>query len=178
MDDIKARKLRNLIVSAEKSVISAKKLLKELMDEEGIEISNAPISTKWLKVSDDVVEWKFIEWVFTWEEMLWADGIKYPVPGNYASKSKLVQGDKLKLIITESGQMKFKQIEQIERETKVWLLTKDGTKYQAVVDWEVYNLITASVTHYKSNIWDVVTVIVPKWKEATFAAVEAIVPAE
>lgn len=177
MDWKKARKIRNLIISAEKSVISAKKLLKELMDEEGVEISNAPISTDWMTISE---EWedKMIEGVFTWEDMLWADWVKYPIPWNYASKSKLVQWDKMKVIIDTAGKLKYKQIEQIDRETKVGLLTKDWSKYQAVVEWETYNLITAAVTHYKANIGDVITVIVPKWKEATFAAVETIVPAE
>ena len=177
MDWKKARKIRNLIVSAEKSIISAKKLMKEIMDEEGVELTNAPLSTEWLFSSD---QWdsKFVEGVFTWEDMLWSDWVKYPIPGNYASKSKLVQWDKMKVIIEPSGQLKYKQISQIERETKVWLLTKDWTKYQAVVDWETYNLITASVTHYKANIWDTVTILVPKWKEATFAAVETIVPSE
>lgn len=177
MDGKKARKIRGLIISAEKSVISAKKLLKEMMEDEGVEITNAPISTEWLSMWG---EWedKYIEWVFTWEDMLGADGIKYPVPWNYASKSKLVQWDKMKVIIDSHWKMKYKQTAQIDRETKVWLLTKDWTKYQAVVEWETYNLITAAVTHYKANIWDTITVIVPKWKEATFAAVETIVPAE
>jgi hypothetical protein len=57
--------------------------------------------------------------------MLGVDGHKYPVPVNYASKSKLVQGDKMKLTIDGSGRMLYKQIQQIERDIKVGLLTKD-----------------------------------------------------
>ena len=40
---------------------------------------------------------------------------RYPIPANYASKSKLVQGDRLKLIILESGTFIFKQIELVLR---------------------------------------------------------------
>jgi hypothetical protein len=57
--------------------------------------------------------------------MLGVDGHKYPVPVNYASKSKLVQGDKMKLTIDGSGRMLYKQIQQIERDIKVGLLTRD-----------------------------------------------------
>lgn len=81
--------------------------------------------------------------------MLGADENKYPVPVNYASKSKLVQGDKLKLTIEASGKMLYKQIFPIERETKVGLLTKDKGKYQVVADGVAYNVLTAAVTHFK-----------------------------
>jgi hypothetical protein len=57
--------------------------------------------------------------------MLGVDDNKYPIPVNYSSKSKLVQGDKMKLTIERSGKMLYKQILPIERETKVGLLTKD-----------------------------------------------------
>lgn len=119
-----------------------------------------------------------MEGVFTGEEMLGVDGHKYPVPVNYASKSKLVQGDKMKLTIDYSGRMLYKQIFLIERETKFGLLTKDKGRFQVLVDGNIYNVLTAAVTHFKAEVGDSITVLVPKGKEATFAAIEAVIPKE
>ncbi|MBA4320115.1 MAG: hypothetical protein C0412_17080, partial [Flavobacterium sp.] len=46
---------------------------------------------------------KVIEGVFDGENMIGPDGKQYSVPSNYASKSKLVEGDILKLTITSRG---------------------------------------------------------------------------
>ncbi len=165
----------DFIESAEKSVRNAKKLLRWLMEENGIDLNKEiDLDTKWLN-SYNSSDSKIIEWVFTGSEMLGVDNVKYPVPVNYASKSKLVQWDKLKLTIEKNGKMIYKQIEQIERETKVGLVIKDKDKYQVVVGSETYNLLTAAVTHFKVSIWDKITVIVPANKKATFAAIEAVI---
>src|SRR3989338_7659848 len=50
------------------------------------------------------------EGTFTGEKMQGDDGKEYTVPANYASKSKLVHGDRLKLTITKSGSFIYKQI--------------------------------------------------------------------
>ena len=44
-----------------------------------------------------------MEGVFDGQNMMGPDGKKYPVPANYASKSKLVEGDVLKLTISDDG---------------------------------------------------------------------------
>lgn len=168
----------DFIVSAEKSIKNAKKLLKDVMDENNITLdSEINIDIKWLNSynSDDS---KIIEWVFTWHEMFWSDGNKYPVPVNYSSKSKLVQWDKLKLTIEPNGKMLYKQILPIEREIKTGLVVKEKEKYQVISEWQTYDLLTAAVTHFKVNIWDKISILVPAWKQATFAAIEAIIPKE
>ena len=168
--------IRDFIVNAEKSIKSAKKLLKDVLDENNINLEiEADLDTKWLNSykSDDS---KIVEWVFTWEEMLGADKNSYPVPANYSSKSKLVQWDKLKLTIMPNGKMLYKQIAPIERTFITWLVTKEKDKFQVVAEGNTYDLLTAAVTHFKANIWDSVTVIIPTWKQATFAAIEAVVP--
>lgn len=165
----------DFIVTAEKSIKNAKKLLKDLTISNNINLnSEIDLSTKWLETySND--SWKIIEWVFTWTEMLWSDWLKYPIPANYASKSKMVQWDKLKLTIDSFWKMLYKQIAPIEREIKTWLVVKEKEKYQVVSDWVTYDLLTAAVTHFKVNIWDKISIIVPAWKPATFAAIEAII---
>jgi len=170
--------IRDFIESAEKSVKNAKKLLKEILEEENIDLSSeVSLDTGGLNKYDSG-ESKVIEWVFTGEEMLGADDNKYPIPVNYASKSKLVQGDKMKLTIDGSGKMMYKQILPIERDTKVGLLTKDKGKYQVVADGVTYNVLTAAVTHFKADIGDSITILTPMWKQATFAAIETVIPKE
>ncbi len=168
--------IRDFIINAEKSIKSAKKLLKDVLDENNINLEiKVDLDTKGLNSynSDDS---KIVEWVFTWEEMLGSDKNSYPVPANYSSKSKLVQGDKLKLTIMPNGKMLYKQIAPIERTFITWLVTKEKDKFQVVAEGNTYDLLTAAVTHFKANIWDSVTVIIPTWKQATFAAIEAVVP--
>ncbi len=170
--------IRDFIESAEKSIKNAKKLLKDVMDENNLNLdSEIDLNTKWLNsyLSDDS---KIIEGLFTWVDMLWSDWNKYPIPVNYASKSKLVQWDKMKLTIEPSGKMLYKQIAPIPREMKTGLVVKEKDKYQVVAEGQTYDLLTAAVTHFKANIWDKVTIIIPEWKQATFAAIEALIPSE
>jgi len=168
--------IRDFIMTAEKSIKNANKLLKSVLEQEGISL-NSPVSLDASDMnsymSDDS---KIIEGVFTWEEMLGSDGNKYPVPVNYASKSKLVQGDKLKLTIAPNGKMLYKQIAPIERETKAGLLIKEKEKFQVIADGQTYDLLTAAVTHFKAEVWDNISVIIPAGKAATFAAIDMVLP--
>lgn len=170
--------IRDFIDTAEKSLKNAKKLLKEILEEEHIDFSaELELDTKGLSKYDSGDN-KIIEGVFTGEDMLWADKNHYPVPVNYASKSKLVQGDRMKLTIDGSGKMMYKQIKQIERESKIWLLTQNNGKYQIISDGVSYDVLTAAVTHFKADIGDTVTILIPAGKEATFGAIEAVMPKE
>lgn len=110
--------------------------------------------------------------------MLGSDGNTYPVPQNYASKSHLVQGSKLKAIIGGDGKIVYKIIEEMPYETKIGLIAANRDKFQVVSDGKAYNLLMASVTYLKAQIGDTVTLRVPKGKEATYAALEAIIPKE
>jgi hypothetical protein len=84
----------------------------------------------------------------------------------------------MKLTIDGSGKMLYKQIKQIEREIKVWLLTQDKGRYQVISDGVSYDVLTAAVTHFKADIGDTVSVLIPAGKEATFWAIEAVMPKE
>ena len=175
MEQKKILAIKDFIESAEKSIRNAKKLLWEILKEENIPLGDIILDTSWLTDyrSDDN---KIIEWVFTGEDMLGSDGHKYPVASNYASKSKLVQWDRLKLTIDGSGKMLYKQILPISRETKVWLLVQENGKYQVLSEGKTYHVLTAAVTHFKGQIGDNLTIILPLGKDATFAAIEAVIP--
>lgn len=170
--------IRDFIETAEKSLKNARKLLGEIIEEEHLNLdATLDLDMKWLNKYESGSE-KIIEWVFTGEDMMGADKNHYPVPVNYASKSKLVQWDRMKLTINSSGKMLYKQIRQIERENKTGLLTQDKWKYQVVADGVAYDVLTAAVTHFKVEIGDSVTILVPAGKDATFWAIEAVMPKE
>ena len=84
------KRLRSLISEAETNLAAAKELLNSVLGD------GAVISVP----SDSIVstpEGKIIEGIFDGQIMIGPDGKNYPVPANYASKSKLVEGDIMKL---------------------------------------------------------------------------------
>ncbi|MFA4833525.1 MAG: hypothetical protein WC619_01595 [Patescibacteria group bacterium] len=119
---------------------------------------------------------KIIEGVFDGENMIGPDGKQYSVPANYASKSKLVEGDILKLTITNSGTFIYKQIGPIERTRVLGELKKDNDGDFFVesegVKWRV---LPASVTYFKGNPGDETVILIPKTGESKWAAVENII---
>jgi hypothetical protein len=94
--------------------------------------------------------------------MLGTDGNSYPVPQNYASKSLLVQGSKLKAIIEPSGRIKYKIISEIPFATQVGIITKNGEKYQIVTESRSYNVLVAAITFHKCEVGDTVTIRIPE----------------
>ncbi len=120
---------------------------------------------------------KYIEGVFTGEEMIGPDGKRYSVPSNYASKSKLVEGDILKLIIDPDGTFIYKQIGPVERERLVGTLVENEVsgQFYALVDGKRWKLLRASVTYFKGKAGDEVVILVPKNMKSSWAAVENII---
>lgn len=128
------------------------------------------------KDKEDSGETRVIEGVFDGENMIGPDGKQYSVPANYASKSKLIEGDILKLTITGNGTFIYKQICPIERSRLVGVLEKtvEGEFY-ASVDGKRWRVLTASVTYFKGDSGDEIVILVPKSGESKWAAVENIV---
>ena len=100
---------------------------------------------------------------------------KFPIPPNYASKSKLVEGDKLKLKIEEDGTFTYKQIEPVERKNLIGTLEQDGEGYKVKVKDETYKVITASITYFGAKNGDKISIVVPEGKKSKWAAVEGVV---
>lgn len=122
-------------------------------------------------------EARVIEGVFDGQGMIGPDGKHYTVPANYASKSKLVEGDMLKLTIQPDGSFVFKQIGPVERERLVGVLAFDdqNNQFYGVVNGQSYLLLTASVTYFKGEVGDEVILLVPQGAKSKWAAVENIV---
>ncbi len=126
------------------------------------------------------VEDEAIEGIFDGERMLDAQGKSYQVLPNYASKSKLVEGDPLKLYITKDGKYLYKQLGPIERKTMAGTLRMEGN--HCVVDTDegtTYNILTACVTYYMSlyglKAGDRVMVMVPSEKPAKWAVIDNLI---
>lgn len=159
------KRLRSLIQEAETSLAAAKELLASLVGDD-------PVIAD--KVKDESLG-KVIEGVFDGQNMVGSDGKTYPVPANYASKSKLVQGDILKLTIAQDGAFMYKQIGPIPRKQVVGgLVQKDG-HYYVEVGKKQYRVLLASVTYFKAKPSDQVSVNIPEDDsvDAEWAALEA-----
>jgi len=167
--------IAQMIESAEKNIQSAKQLLREMMGGKIEGNSELLKKAQILNVSDGG---KVIEGVFDGQNMVGPDGKQYPVPANYASKSKLVEGDVLKLTIAEDGSFIYKQIGPVERRKVLGILSHDEKgDYRVVAEGKPYKVLLASLTYFKSEPGDQVTIVVPKDKDATWGAVENVLKA-
>jgi hypothetical protein len=127
-------------------------------------------------VDDDEGGGRIVEGVFNGENMIGPDGHEYTVPANYASKSKLVEGDMLKLTITGNGIFRYKQTKPVDRERIIGRLEKDQNgNYFVSVDTKKYRVITASITYYKGLSGDKVVILVPTAGDSAWAAVENVI---
>lgn len=121
---------------------------------------------------------KVIEGVFDGQNMVGPDGKVYTVPANYASKSKLVEGDIMKLTITQDGSFIYKQIGPVERTRQMGTLVRDEETgvYSAVTkNGRSFRLLTASVTYYKGEPGDTVVLLLPEEMDSRWAAIDNIV---
>jgi hypothetical protein len=162
--DKQIKRLRALIQEAETNLGAANELLISLV---GDDAKIAPVSR------DDNLG-KVVEGVFDGQNMVGSDGKMYPVPANYASKSKLVQGDILKLTIADDGTFLYKQIGPIPRKQVVGQLKLENGHYFVDVNGKDFRVLLASVTYFKAKPGDQVSVNLPEDDSATeWAALEA-----
>jgi hypothetical protein len=153
-----------LIQEAETNLAAATELIVSLVGED----------PKIAASSKEEVLGKVIEGVFDGQNMVGSDSKTYPVPANYASKSKLVQGDILKLTIADDGAFLYKQIGPVPRKQVVGALKLENGHYFVSVGDKDYRVLLASVTYFKAKPGDQVSVNVPESDtNAEWAALEA-----
>ncbi len=163
----KVQALREMVQSAEKTIQSAKAMLLQL---EGKKKSGRP------RKIDTNSEGTVIEGPFDGQVMIGTDGKQYPVPANYASKSKLVEGDMLKLTITNDGMFLYKQIGPVERRNALGIMTQDENgNYYVITNGKPYRVLLASVTYFKALPGDEVAVVLPRDIESNWAAIENVI---
>lgn len=158
------KRLRSLIQEAETNLAAANELLLGLV---GDDAKVAPVARE-----ENLG--KVIEGVFDGQNMVGSDGKIYPVPANYASKSKLVQGDILKLTIADDGTFLYKQIGPIPRKQVVGTLQLENGHYFVEVGGRSFRVLLASVTYFKAKPGDQVSANIPEDDTAAeWAALEA-----
>lgn len=160
----KIQSLREMINSAEKTIQSAKAMLLQLEGKKKLGRKR--------KVEGDI-EGTVVQGMFDGQIMIGNDGKQYPVPANYASKSKLVEGDLLKLTITPDGSFIYKQIGPAERRHAIGIASQDERgNYYIIADGKPYRILLASVTYFRVEPGDEVAITIPRDIESSWAAVD------
>lgn len=162
----KIQALRDMINTAEKTIQGAKSMLLQL---EG----KKKLGRKRKSFSRESEEGQIIEGTFDGQIMLGTDGKQYPVPANYASKSKLVEGDVLKLTITEDGSFIYKQIGPADRKRMIGVVHQDAEgNFFIMADGRPYRVLLASITYFRVEPGDEVTLVVPREVDSEWGAIE------
>ncbi|RJQ34989.1 hypothetical protein C4566_01385 [Candidatus Parcubacteria bacterium] len=173
----KIEELESLVYTLELELKKTKLVLAELAGKKSNEAVDFSLRAAGLNSESQAESGTIIEGVFDGQLMVGPDGKKYSVPANYASKSKLVEGDILKLTIARDGTFIFKQISPVERKRIVGYLVKDKEQDEFVVlaEEKVYKVLMASITYFKGEEGDEVVILAPKDSDSNWAAVENII---
>lgn len=161
----KIQSLREMIYTAEKTLQGAKAMLLQLEGKKKVGRKK--------KMPEEKKDGTIIEGTFDGQIMIGTDGKQYPVPANYASKSKLVEGDMLKLTITEDGSFIYKQIGPIERKRLIGLVNQDEDgNYFITAEGKPFRVLLASITYFKVKPGDEVTLVIPRDIDSDWGAIE------
>lgn len=164
----KIQALREMIYNAEKTLQGAKAMLLQLEGKKKV--------GRRKKVEEGGEDGRVIEGTFDGQIMIGTDGKQYPVPANYASKSKLVEGDMLKLTITPDGSFVYKQIGPVERKRLLGIVNQDADgNYFIAAEGRAYRVLLASVTYFKVEPGDEVTLVVPRDIESDWGSIENVI---
>ncbi|EKE21909.1 MAG: 50S ribosomal protein L7/L12 [uncultured bacterium] len=155
--------LRKTISSAEETIQSAKAMLLQLEGKNKISRNK--------KIAEDD-KGNVVYGTFDGQIMVGDDGKQYPVPANYASKSKLIEGDMLKLSI-DNGSFMYKQVGPIERKNLIGVAGQDeGGNYFVISEGVPYKILLASITYFKIEPGDEVVITIPAENSSIWAAIE------
>lgn len=169
----KIKLLQQLVDGAEASIKAARQIISELSGSSGGDRLGQ--MAKNFNVSSGG---RVVEGVFDGEHMIGPDQKKFPIPANYASKSKLIQGDILKLTINNDGSFVFKQIKPVRRKKIVGTLTYANGDYRVLAEGRAYKVLFASITFHKVQPGDSVVIAVPEDNTGQWGAIENIVHPE
>ena len=166
-----------MISRAQKQIETATKMLAKVQQGENVDISSLSSAPRMQSRSASGEEGEVVEGVFDGVQMHGNDGKMYSVPPNYASKSKLCEGDILKLTILNDGSFLYKQIGPVERKRMRGALMQDEDtgEYAVMTGGNSYKVLSASITYFKGEVGDEVVILVPSDKLSHWAAVENII---
>lgn len=169
--------IKEMLEAAESSVRSAKQML--------IEITGDTPNKNYEKMAKELEdhetdegEGDVVEGVFNGQIMITKKGKEYPIPANYASKSKLIPGDILKLTVKPDGSFLYKQIGPVERKRVIGTLAYEDGQYMVIANGKAYKVLLASVTYFKGEVGDKITLIIPELEDSEWGAIENVLPSE
>ncbi|MFA7314481.1 MAG: hypothetical protein WC025_00935 [Candidatus Magasanikbacteria bacterium] len=144
--------------------------------------NNEPVLVEKTKIINEITakdteKQNILEGVFDGEKMVDSEGKEYVVPPNYASKSKLVEGDIMKLTVTNGGKFIYKQIGPITRKRIIGILEFDEDRqlWNVLYKGNKYKVLTASVTFYRGKPYDEAVVLIPQDSESSWCAMENVI---
>src|SRR3989339_713685 len=115
MSDDQLLQIQELLESASSSLKTANAMLRSITGISDTDHERHMSRAGTMGSAAGPVSGKVVEGIFDGQNMVDSQGNTYPVPANYASKSKLVEGDGMKLTITDEGKFIYKQIAPAKR---------------------------------------------------------------
>ncbi len=113
--------------------------------------------------------------IFNGVQMVSDDGKNHEVPANYAAKSKLVYGDKLKMV-SEDGKNIFKHITKVPRQRVEGMLSKKDNKWYFVSDSGSYEVSSVAADFQRAAEGDEAVALLPEdLTNVTFATLDKVV---
>ena len=168
----------NLIEIADNNLKTAKSLLLQLSSPEKISASRA--HTAGYASADESNAMEVVEGYFDGESMIGDNGQIYIVPPNYASKTQLVVGDRMKWLMTPERDI-FKLIQPAARERVTGTFTIENDTYLVLVDRfpNPIKILKASATYAMKNlglqVGDEVAITIPKDTTPVWGAFNSVV---
>jgi len=164
----KIQALRDMIFNAEKTLQGAKSML--------LQLEGKKKTGRRKKVETEDGDGKVVQGAFDGQIMIGTDGKQYPVPANYASKSKLIEGDMLKLTITVEGSFVYKQIGPVERKRLLGIVNQDADgNYFVTAEGKAYKVLLASITYFKVDPGDEVTLVTTRDIDSEWGSIENVI---
>lgn len=168
-DNTQIEKALRMVETAEANLKGAKQILEKLVPHR---TTTAPVELD----AHEEGDLQILEGIFDGQCMYGPNGKMYPVPANYASKSKLLEGDKLKLTVMPNGTFLYKQIEPAKRKNVKGTLIKEDGQFKVLTPEKTYKVLLASVTYFKGSVGDEVSAIASEDPNSTWATIEALIP--
>lgn len=169
----------SLIEIAENNLKNAKSILESLINESRTPVSLEP-KQEVFHNSSEKEALEVVEGYFDGENMVGDNGQIYIVPQNYASKTKLVIGDRMKRILTQTREI-YKLILPAKRKRITGTFSIEGDKYFVLSEQypQPIRILKASATFAMKmqglKIGDEVSVLIPEDSTPTWGALDGIV---
>lgn len=102
-----------------------------------------------------------VEGVFDGKFLITDSNEKIEVPANYAAKSRIVYGDRLKMY-EEDGKKMFKQVEKVSRKKVFAIVSKKEGKFFALTEYGDHELSPIAIEFNNIKVGEKIQVILPE----------------